>query len=383
MEVVISCHYLPCVVCPVRNFWIQLAAALTSLRLAISICLLVMTLSLLAWLFTKRGHSVTSSVSTVPAISGSSTAVGQTSTSADRGPTKVYAHNLMLRRGPDFRVYVRWLRGQLVRTRPDDDPSFDDPESFNLVITNGVLRANIGDIAHFLNSSGVPNSPLKNITLSGDGDQINLHGTLHKFIPLPIELVGTISVASNNQIQVHVTKLNVLKIPMKGLLGGFHVTLSDLFNPQGIPGIQVTGDDIVFDTVKLLPPPHIRGQLTSVRVINPDLEEIYGDAQDVVHVEQWRNFLRLSGGTLDFGKLTMHHVDLIMIDISDDAWFDLDLLHYQDQLVNGYTRMTPQAGMQIFMPDLDDLKTNKAIQEISIEWMKNRNISPPPDVTPK
>ncbi len=49
----------------------------------------------------------------------------------------------------------RWLRGQMVRTRRDDDPSFDDLESFNLVITNGVLRANIGDIAHFLNSSGV------------------------------------------------------------------------------------------------------------------------------------------------------------------------------------------------------------------------------------
>jgi hypothetical protein len=271
----------------------------------------------------------------------------------------------------------------MVRTRPDDDPSFDDPESFNLVITNGVLRANIGDIAHFLNSSGVPDSPLKNISLSGDGDQVSLHGTLRKIIPLPIELVGTISVASNNQIQVHVTKLNVLKIPMKGLLGGFHVELSDLVHSHSIPGIQVNGNDIVFDTVKLLPPPHIRGQLTSVRIINPDLEEIYGDAQDVIHVEQWRNFLRLSGGTLDFGRLTMHDVDLVMIDISDDAWFDLDLLHYQDQLVNGYVRMTPQAGMQVFMPDLDELKTKKAVQDISTEWMKNRNISPPPDVKSK
>ncbi len=337
---------------------------------------------LLAWLLSRREHS-TSSAATVSAVPGSTPADAASTASTDRGPTNVYAHNLMLRKGPDFRIYVRWLRGQMVRTRRDDDPSFDEPESFNLVITNGVLRANIGDIAHFLNSSGVPNSPLKNITLSGDGDQIDLHGTLHKVIPLPIELVGTISVTPNNQIQVQVTKLNVLKIPMKRLLGGFHVTLADLFHPQGIPGIQVTGNTIIFDTVKLLPPPHIRGRLTSVRIVNPDLEEIFGDAHDVAHVEQWRNFLRLSGGTLDFGKLTMHHVDLIMIDISNDAWFDLDLLHYQDQLVNGYTRMTPQAGMQIFMPDLDGLKTNKAREQTSIEWMKNRNISPPPDVMSK
>ena len=39
-----------------------------------------------------------------------------------------------------------------------------------------------------------------------------------------------------------------------------------------------------------------------------------------------------------------------MIDASKDAWFDLDLVNYQAQVVNGYTRMTPQAGLEIFMP---------------------------------
>ena len=121
-----------------------------------------------------------------------------------------------------------------------------------------------------------------------------------------------------------------------------------------------------------------------MRVVNPDLEEIYGDAQaDVERVEQWRNFLHLRGGTIDFGKLTMRNVDLIMIDISKDSWFDLDLTNYQRQLVNGYTRMTPQAGLQIFMPDLRDIPQNKATQNISIEWFKNRNIPPPPDVISK
>jgi hypothetical protein len=80
----------------------------------------------------------------------------------------------------------------------------------------------------------------------------------------------------------------------------------------------------------------------------------------------------------------MHHVDLIMIDLSNDAWFDLDLNHYQDQLVNGYTRMTPQAGLQIFMPDLDEMrKRNKGGQSIGLEWLKNRNLPPPADLTSK
>jgi hypothetical protein len=245
-----------------------------------------------------------------------------------------------------------------------------------------VIRANIGDIGNFLNAGGVAQSPLKNIKLSADGDQIKLNGTVHKIVSLPIEMKGTVAAAPGSRIRIHVTKLSVLKIPFKGLLGSFHIDISDLFSPRNIPGIEISGNDIVLDTQTLLPPPHIRGELTKVRVVSPDIEEVFGNAEnDVARVEQWRNFLRLREGTLDFGKLTMRHVDLIMIDTSNDPWFDLDLTHYQQQLVNGYTRVTPQAGLQIFMPDLDNIPHNTANQNISIEWMKNRNAPVPADVT--
>jgi hypothetical protein len=79
----------------------------------------------------------------------------------------------------------------------------------------------------------------------------------------------------------------------------------------------------------------------------------------------------------------MHHLDLTMVDLSNDAWFDLDLNNYQNQLVNGYTRMTPQAGVQIFMPDLDKLPKTSRNQNISMEWLKHRNLPPPPDITSK
>jgi hypothetical protein len=354
-------------------------------RLLILIAVPTFVLAMVIW------HLSSSSPARAPAPSASAPAAAAaivipaaaTPATPDSAPTAVYAHNLMLRKGPDFRIYVRWLRGNMVRTRHDVNPTFDDPESFFLDIKTGVVRANIGDIGNFLNAGGVTNSPLKNITLLADGDQISLKGTLHKIIPLPVELLGSVSATNDNRIQLHITKLNVLKIPMKGLLGGLHINLSDLM-PKGITGIEVSGNEIFFDTLKLLPPPHIHGQLTKVRVISPDIEEVYGNAEDAVtRVEQWRNFLRLNDGTIDFGKLTMHHVDLIMVDLSDDAWFDLDLNNYQNQLVNGYTRMTPQAGLQIFMPDLDTLPKGKGIQNVNLEWMKHRNLPPPADVTSK
>jgi hypothetical protein len=304
-------------------------------------------------------------------------------TSTDTGPTDVYAHNLMLRKGPSFRVYVRWLRGQLVRANRNEIPSFDDSDSFLLDIHDGVLRANIGDIGNYLNSGGLGNSPLKNVTLWGDGTQLNIKGTLHKIVPLPVQITGELAAASDNRVLLHVHKIDVLRIPFKWLLNNLHVSVGDLIGSSKIPGLAVSGNDILLDTAALLPPPHIRGHLTAVHIANPDLEEVYGNAQaDVTRVEQWRNFLRLKGGSLDFGKLTMHSVDLIMIDISNDAWFDLDLAHYQDQLVNGYTHMTPQAGLQIFMPDLRTLPTNANPKAISLEWMKNRYVPVPKSVTP-
>jgi hypothetical protein len=356
-----------------------LGPLLTRSRLVLLASAIVLLLIFLTWRIRNKA-----SRSPTPGASSTTVAIPQHDVvpSGDSGPTEIHAHNLMLRKGPSFRVYVRWLEGEMARTRPHVDPSFDDPDSFYLNIKTGVLRANIGDIGNYLNSGGLGNAPLKNVTLSGNGSQIKLSGTLHKVVALPVDVLGQIAALPDGRIQIHVTKIQVLKIPFKALLGGLHVTISDLFNAKDIAGIQVAGNDIFLDTQKLLPPPHIRGQLSAVRVVNPDLETIYGNAEtEAARVEQWRNFLRLSGGTIDFGKLTMHHVDLVMIDISNKPWFDLDLTNYQKQLVNGYTRMTPEAGLQIFMPDLSAIPQDKATQNISIEWMKNRALPPPKAVT--
>ena len=308
--------------------------------------------------------------------------------SSDKNPitggsvTHIFAHNLRLRQGPDFRVYIRWLRGELVATSKKQVPSFDDTDSFYLNITSGVIRVNLGDIGDYLTKQ-MGKGPLTNIVFRGSGQQLKITGTLHKLIALPVQLSGTISPASNNRLQIHIEKIDVLKLPFKWLLKTVHVTLADVVGSGKINGVDIQGNDIFLDPEKLLPPPHIRGTLTQVSITSPDLEAVYGNAtQDVERVEEWRNFLRMRDGTLDFGKLTMNHVDLIMIDISQDAWFDLDLANYQAQLVKGYTRMTPQAGLQIFMPDVSSLKDDTS-KDISIEWLKNRNIAPPASVVPK
>lgn len=323
----------------------------------------------------SRHRPINGTASVVP--SGTAATDHQT----DPAPTLLYAHNLLLRKGPDFRIYVRWIRGQMLRTHTAINPSFDDVDSFVLNVEKGVIHANIGDISNYLNAIAPKNAPLTNISIQPQENRLKLRGTLHKGVPLPVELTGDLSPLPDGRVQFQVSKINVLKIPIKGLLGGFHVQLSDLIHESNTPGIQISGNTLLFDTQKLLPPPHIRGQLTSIRVQAPDLEVIYGDAsRDETRLAEWRNFLRLRGGTLDFGKLTMHDVDLTMIDASDDPWFDLDLVHYQDQLVNGYTRMTAQRGLEIYMPDLDGRTIKKASPSVALGWLKNRKRPLPSDI---
>src|SRR5580700_1985682 len=194
------------------------------LAVLVSVCILVLVVFVVWHLRSTR----LASQPAAPASTGTSPSGATIAATPESAPTAVYVHNLMLRKGPDFRIYVRWLRGNMVRTRRDVNPTFDDPESFFLNVKTGVIRANIGDIATYLNAGVIASTPLKNISILADGDQIKLKGTLHKVIPLPVELVGSVAATPDSRIQLHVTKLNVLKIPLKGLLGGLHVELSEL-----------------------------------------------------------------------------------------------------------------------------------------------------------
>jgi hypothetical protein len=341
---------------------------------------------LLGWFLGR--FAMRRSSSSLAAVSPSSAASAPPAVSApsasDLAPTLVYAHNIQLRKGPNFRIYIDWISGQTLRTKANVNPSFDDPESFILQIEKGVIHANIGDICKYLNSTIGKDAPLKNIDIQPDGELIKIHGTVKKLVSLPIEMVGSLAATPDGLVRLHVQHISVLKVPVKGLLGTLDVQLSDLVHSTNVPGVATSGNDIVFDTEKLLPPPHIRGQLTTVRVRVPDIEVIYGNApNDPTQLAQWHNFIRFRNGALDFGKLTMHNADLTMIDAANEPWFDLDLVNYQSQLVNGDTRMTAPAGLEIYMPSLQAQAPRQAGQQVTLQWLKNRNTSLPPDVAKK
>jgi hypothetical protein len=160
--------------------------------------------------------------------------------------TKVLMHNVILNEPPGFQLRVRWLRGEMRPTRPNVIPSFDEPNSFVLDIQDGVVATKLSEISKILNGGLLRGTPLENVVLAAEGKQLKLTGTLHKGIPLPIEMISDVGAAPDGRIRLHVVKLRVLKLPVKALLQSFHVKVGDLVGAKGAEGVQIVEDDIYF-----------------------------------------------------------------------------------------------------------------------------------------
>lgn len=295
--------------------------------------------------------------------------------------TDIFLHDVQLQESAGITLTVSWMRGRMYATDKGVTPSLDNPQSFTLEVQDGLISVSLPDVAKLLNTRVLKGSSLSSVKLTPQGDQLQITGTLHKIVP--VEVLASVGVSGDGQqIVLHIAKLHVLKMPVGGLLKVFDVKPAELIDAKQTKGLRVTGNDIFVDTAQLLPPPRNTGKLKSVQLKkNGQMVEVYGDpTTEVNKFQQYRNFIRLRGGTTQIGKLTMVHTDILVVDISQEDVFGFDLGHFPEQLVNGYARLTPKAGLQIFLPDIGKIPKTEANEHIDVEWVKNRNVAPPPDI---
>ncbi len=288
-------------------------------------------------------------------------------------PTNVEMRNVILRDISNLSLRVQWMRGQLRPTRSQDVPSFDDSSSYFVQIEAGVIRVNLSELTVLLNKQALPGSGLQKVSVAVRNQRLQIKGTLHKGIPLHVEMMASLGTTSDGKICLHAEKLHVLRMPMSGLLKTFHITLDDLVRSNPAKGLEIAGNDIYLDQEKLLPPPLKKGRLTALQLSSAgEIVETYGSAQASKPAKPWRNYMSMQGGTFNFGKFTMHRVDMALVDSDNDQWFDFDGTRFQEQLVNGNAHLTPEAGLEVFMPDISRIPDTPANRSIRATWMKNR-----------
>ena len=114
--------------------------------------------------------------------------------------------------------------------------------------------------------------------------------------------------------------------------------------------------------------------MVSVRVEGNNIIQIFGgsDAQPVKYVRAG-NYMAFRHNRLRFGKLLMNDADLILIDMDRADPLDFFLEHYREQLSAGYTKVTSESGLRVYVKDYNKLHPAKAPAND-----KNRSGSPTP-----
>ncbi len=136
----------------------------------------------------------------------------------------------------------------------------------------------------------------------------------------------------------------------------FGVDLANVVNTSKIDGLEVDKDDLLMDLGKLLPPPHIIGKVTAVSLENGSIVTIMGTPSKAAASPTEKGpYMTFQGNPVRFAKLIMENTDLTVVDLDPVDTLDWNQDHYKDQLVAGYSKITPNFGLRAYVKDFAKL----------------------------
>jgi len=206
-------------------------------------------------------------------------------------------------------------------------------------------------------------APLKDISISIDKDRLIIKGKLHTKGDIPFGTAGRLSTTPDGHLRVHTEKITALKIPVKGMMGLFGIELAKVVNTSKIDGMDADKDDLLMDLGGLLPPPHIKGKVTGVRIENNAIVTFFGTeaARSSAPVEK-DNYMSFTGNSVRFGKLIMENADLTVLDLDPRDPLDWNQDRYKDQLEAGYSKITSNFGLHAYAKDFAKLSRSSSAQ---------------------
>ena len=282
---------------------------------------------------------------------------------------EVQMRNVMYHYTDQIAVHIRRLQGELIPQK-GDLPIFDDKGSFTLKIASGEIAMSPASLANVLNSYvfAKHDAPVKDVSIQIESrNQLKIKGKLHSKGDIAFETEGRLSTTPDGKIRLHAEKVRALHLPVKGLMDLLGIEISDLIKTGKVRGLVAEKDDLILDPETLLPPPHIEGQVTGVRLEKDNLVQVFGGSEKSTPTQlAAANYMYYRGNQLRFGNLTMNDTDMALIDMDPKDPFDFYLDHYKQQLVAGYTKETPSFGLRVFMRDFNKLpRTRQASQSKS------------------
>jgi hypothetical protein len=277
------------------------------------------------------------------------------------GPVEIEMRNVRLHVAADVVLSVRYLRGQMLSRSTSAPPVFDAPRSYAIAVSSAEIAMDAANVTNLMNHHvfGYAGAPLSDVEVRVDADgRPAQKGKLHKGLTLPVSMKSTVGTTPDGRLLLHIDSARTLGIPTKGLLGLFGVSVGDLSSLPRRRGVEIRDNDVIISPGVILPPPEIRGRLTSASVVRGELVQTFGSpgaSKPLAPSDSGAtNYIYFSGASITFGKLTMRDADLELIDADPSDPFDFYPVEYVRQLVAGYSLNTPSGGLRTHMPDYDD-----------------------------
>jgi hypothetical protein len=264
----------------------------------------------------------------------------------------VQMRNVMFRFSSTAGAHIETLTGEFVPTGNNPMPAFDDKTSFAVKVKSARVSVTPAAMVAVLNDYvfAKPDAPVKDLSMTIEGNLIHVKGKLHSKGDVPFENFGTPSPTPDGRIRIHSEKVKAFKISVKGMMSLFGVDLSSVLDTSKVQGIDTDKNDLLLDLSKLLPPPHIQGAVTDIHIENNQIVVIFGTPDKSPPLEPG-NYMAVKGGQLRFGKLTMTDADLMVLDLDPADPLDWFQDHYKEQLVAGYSKITPTFGLRAYIRD--------------------------------
>ncbi len=272
---------------------------------------------------------------------------------------QVDMRNVMYHVTDHVAVHILQLQGLVLPTKRQGIPVFDDVQSFTLAIHFAEIAIGMEALSHILNHDvfAAPDAPIKDVAVTTVGTSIKVQGKLHAKGDLPFETEGTAVATPEGHIRLHTRKVTVAQVSVKGLMDLLGLQSAQLINTDKVRGVRLEGNDLILDPTLLLPPPHIEGRVTDVRIAGEHIIQVFGTTPPTGATPSHSgNYMAYRGGQLRVGKLTMADADIVLIDMDPQDPFDVSLAHYKDQLVGGYSQTTPDFGLRVFMRDFNKVQ---------------------------
>jgi len=282
---------------------------------------------------------------------------------------KAEMRNVMFHLTNKAAAHLETLSGELWPTGKNDMPVFDDKTSFEVRVSRGKVSITPEALSEIMNSHvfAQRNAPLKDIAISIDQDRLIIKGKLHSKGDIPFTTAGRVSITPDGRLRVHTEKVTALKIPVKGMMGLFGIELANIVNTHKIEGMDTDKDDLLMDLGRLLPPPHIKGKVTAVRLENNTIVTFFGDGATKLPVPLEKdNYMTFSGNSVRFGKLTMENTDLTVLDLDPGDPLDWNQDHYKEQLAAGYSKINTNFGLRSYVRDFSKLSRSLSVQPSAV-----------------